>query len=185
MQDVYEFIKERCLETQSRNVVQFIKEMMKDERIPMHGPIHHVLDGSCLLAVLHNVGMEFDLDKALDEMAKRGSKMPGATCGQWGVCGSTASLGAALSIIHETTPLSSDDYYKDHLKYASQALSKIGDIGGPRCCKRNAFLSLMTMIDFVEERYGIKLEKEDIICEFSCHNLQCIKEGCPFYKHMS
>ncbi|MDE6953142.1 MAG: hypothetical protein K2P09_04960 [Erysipelotrichales bacterium] len=182
MQDIYDFIKQKCLESESCHPLTLIQEMMKDERIHMHGPEHHVLDGSCLLVALHNVGMDFDLEKALDEMMERGRKMPGATCGQWGVCGSAASLGAALAIVHKTTPLSSNEYYKDNLKYVSKALDKIGDIGGPRCCKRNAFLSMLTMIDFVKERYGIELEKENVECEFSSMNKQCIKEECPFFK---
>ena len=74
------------------------------------------------------------------------------------------------------------DFYKDNLHYTSQALQAIGDIGGPRCCKRNAFLSIQTGIAFVKERYGIELELHPIICEFSCYNQQCIKERCPFYQ---
>ena len=64
---------------------------------------------------MHNAGVTFDFSKALDELEVRGKKMPGATCGQWGICGSSASVGAALAIIHQTTPLSDNEYYKDNL----------------------------------------------------------------------
>ncbi len=181
MDNQYIFIKQKCLESQSKNPIQLIRKLMKDENIQIHGPVHHILDGSCFMTALHNAGMEFDLDKALDEMSVRGMKMPGATCGQWGMCGSSSSIGAALSIINETGPLSHNQYYKDNLKLVSQALSKISDVGGPRCCKRNAFLSLQTGISFMKENYNIELESEDIKCEFSGLNKQCIKIKCPFY----
>lgn len=182
MDNQYVLIKEKCLKSDSRNPIQLIKSLMKEEYIHMHGPEHHILDGACFMTTLHNAGMDFDLDKALDEMIVRGLKMPGATCGQWGMCGSTSSLGAALSIIHETGPLSDNQYYKDNLKLVSQSLNAISEVGGPRCCKRNAFLSLKTGIQFVKECYGIELETEDIICEFSSLNKQCIKKECPFFK---
>lgn len=55
-------------------------------------------------------------------------------------------------------------------------------IGGPRCCKRNAYLSIINAVVFVKEKYDIKMEIDNKICEFSDLNKQCIKEKCPFYK---
>lgn len=182
MEDKYTLIKNECLNSSTTNPIELALNIMKKDYINMHGPEHHVLDGSCFLTAMHNAGIEFDLEKALDEMIVRGQKMPGATCGQWGMCGSTSSVGAALSIIHETGPLSNNEYYKDNLYLVSQALEKLAEIGGPRCCKRNAFLSILTAIDFVNERYGIKLEKQEIKCEFYSKNKQCIRIRCPFYK---
>lgn len=181
MQEKFQWIKEECLKAKDKDPIVFIRKMMKNDNINIHGPEHHILDGSCLLVALHNAGLDFDLEAALDEMIVRGEKMPGATCGQWGVCGSSASMGAALAIIHETGPLSHNEYYKDNLKLVSKALGKIADVGGPRCCKRNAFLSLLTAIDFVKERYGIELPKSEIACEFSPKNKQCLREECPFF----
>ena len=182
MDEKIQIIQHICLKQTSKNPIDIVKTIMKDPRINIHGPEHHIIDGSAFLTALHNAGMIFDLNEALEEMAKRGKKMPGATFGQWGICGSSASVGAALAIVHQTGPLSDNDFYKDNLHYTSQALQAIGDIGGPRCCKRNAFLSIQTGIAFVKERYGIELELHPIICEFSCYNQQCIKERCPFYQ---
>ena len=64
----------------------------------------------------------------------------------------------------------------------SLALGNIAEIGGPRCCKRNASLSLKTAIQFVKEHYDIVLEDTDEKCEFTYLNQQCIKERCPFYQ---
>jgi len=66
------------------------------------------------------------------------------------------------------------------LRFVSRALAAIAEIGGPRCCKRNAFLSLTTAIDFVKEVYGVALEKHPIRCPFSEKNPQCIHARCPY-----
>lgn len=181
MDEKYQLIKNECLNSNTKNPIELILSIMKKDYINIHGPEHHVLDGSCFLTAMHNVGIKFDLEKGLDEMIVRGQKMPGATCGQWGMCGSSASIGAALAIIHETGPLSNNEYYKNNIKYVSEALGKLADIGGPRCCKRNAFLSMTTAIDFVYEKYGIELTKPEITCYFSSRNKQCIGIRCPFY----
>ena len=108
--------------------------------------------------------------------------MPGAMCGYWGVCGSVASLGACLSILHHTGPLSDDIYYQDHMEFTSRVIHKMSDIGGPRCCKRNAFLSISEACLFVNEKYGVELSVSPISCEFSSFNQQCIKNRCPFHR---
>ena len=133
------------------------------------------------MTAMYNAGVKFNLDAALDELANRGSDMPGATCGKWGMCGSASSVGAALAIIHETGPLSSNEY-KHNLQLVSNVLLKISEIGGPRCCKRNGFLAIKTAAEFVIKTYGIDLECDDFSCDFSNKNAQCIKTRCPFYR---
>jgi hypothetical protein len=62
------------------------------------------------------------------------------------------------------------------------SLEQIGEIGGPRCCKRDSFLSILTAIDFVKENFGIEMEKPEVVCSFSAQNNQCIGKRCPFSK---
>ncbi|MDO5418004.1 MAG: DUF5714 domain-containing protein [Lachnospiraceae bacterium] len=182
METKYQLIKEECMKAETNDPIELIIHIMQNEAISIHGPEHHVLDGSCFLTAMHHAGADFNLEEALDEMIARGRKMPGATCGQWGVCGSSASIGAALAILHGTGPLSDNSFYKDNLSYVSQALGRLAEVGGPRCCKRNAFLSILTAIDFVREHYGIELPKQKVTCVFSDRNQQCIGERCPFRK---
>ena len=155
---------------------------MHKEFVNIHGPEHHFLDGAAFLVAYKNAGGNVNLVMAIDKLKERTIKMPGAMCGYWGICGSTASIGAALSIIHQTGPLSYDDFYKDHMQCTSSLISKMSQIGGPRCCKRNAFLSLSEAVKFVERKYNIKMDLEDIQCDFSSLNKQCIASKCPFHK---
>ena len=64
----------------------------------------------------------------------------------------------------------------------SKSLGKIGEVGGPRCCKRDSFLSILSAVDFVKEHFGIEMEKAKIECGFTEQNNQCIKDRCPFFK---
>ena len=75
-----------------------MQELIRFPQIHMHGPEHHVLVGSALLAACKNCGAEFELEPALLAMRERGSQVPGGICGQWGSCG--AGISAGLSLIH-------------------------------------------------------------------------------------
>ena len=69
------------------------------------------------------------------------------------------------------------------MAYASSVIAKMSEIGGARCCKRNAFLSLSFGARFVRETYGIPMQTADIVCTFSDRNAQCLVSRCPFHAH--
>ena len=181
LEEKYARIREDALAAIGCDPVHIAHEIMRRDTISMHGPEHHFLDGAAFLAAYRNAGGEIDLDKALDELAKRTVKMPGAMCGQWGMCASAASVGAALAVIHGTGPLSTDEFYKDNMRFTSAVIAKMGEIGGARCCKRNAYLSLSTGAAFFREKYGISMEAAPIDCEDFPRNGQSIGERSPFY----
>lgn len=66
--------------------------------------------------------------------------------------------------------------------YQAKSLGEIGNIGGPRCCKRDSYLSILSAIDFVKEHFAVEMEKPIVVCEHSEQNNQCIGNRCPFYK---
>lgn len=170
-----------CLEETSRNPVEIMDKLMSQPFCHMHGPEHHVMVGSALLTAYKNAGGDIDLSDALIEMMNRGKSVPGGACGFWGACGAGISSGMFISIISKSTPLEAEPFALSH-QMTSAALGKIGEIGGPRCCKRDSFLSILTAADFVDKHFGIKLEKPKIICRHSSENNQCIGKRCPFSK---
>lgn len=178
----YKYIQTECLKSTSKNPLEIARKLMSNDLISINGPEHHFLDGAAFLTAYKNAGGKIDLRLALENLASRSILMPGATCGYWGVCGSASSLGAAFSIINHTSPLSDSDYYKDNMEYTSHVLGIMSKIGGPRCCKRNAFIALSYAITFAKEKYGVIMETSKIECEFYNKNPDCIKERCPFYK---
>ena len=176
-------IIESCLQEKGKNPIEIFNRIAHKGFLRIHGPEHHVLDGAALLTAYYNAGGRIDLQESLQELMKRGLQMPGATCGMWGVCGAVSSMGAALSIIDGTGPLSNDDSWGKHMEFTSSALYSLSQVGGPRCCKRDAYLSFQNAIKFINDNYDVELESEEIECGFSEQNMQCIKERCPFYKN--
>lgn len=67
------------------------------------------------------------------------------------------------------------------MQFTSDAIGEIGKINGPRCCKRDAMIAFKNGIEYVNSHYGVILEYEQMKCEFSAVNMQCIKDRCPFY----
>ena len=166
-------------EMQGTNPVLIFKNMAEREYVSIHGPEHHILDGACLLVAYKNAGGKIDIDQALDSLMVEGLRMPGAMCGLWGICGAITSIGAALAIIDGTGPLSTDGTWGNHMQFTSKAIGELGTINGPRCCKRDALIAFKYGIDYVNEHYNVTLQYDQMKCEFTEINEQCIKERCP------
>lgn len=86
-----------------------------------------------------------------------------------------------ISIISGATPLKNEPWGLVN-KMTSKALDAIGSIGGPRCCKRDSYMAIISAIDYVAENFNIQMEKPVIKCIHSDKNNQCIKERCPFHE---
>lgn len=87
----YQNIKELVLTSVSKNPVEIAKKIMQKDFINIHGPEHHFLDGACFLVAYKNAGGNINIEEALNLLAERTIKMPGAMCGYWGVCRSVTS----------------------------------------------------------------------------------------------
>lgn len=172
---------ELCLQEASKNPVEIITKLMDHPCCHMHGPEHHVIVGSALLTAYRNAGGDVDLHQALIEMNHRGKSVPGGACGFWGACGAGISAGIFVSIISKSTPLTIEPFGLSNLMTA-KALEQIGTVGGPRCCKRDSYLSIQAAIDFVADHFKMEMEKPEIICRFASQNNQCIGRRCPFAK---
>ncbi|MBR2571740.1 MAG: SAM-dependent methyltransferase [Clostridia bacterium] len=168
-----------CLESPSKNPADILEGMMAMPFCHMHGPEHHVMVGAALLTAYRNAGGEIDLERALTEMVRRGKSVPGGACGFWGACGAGISSGMFVSILSSSTPLSAEPFALAH-QMTAKSLNAIGEIGGPRCCKRDSYLSVLAAVDFAAERFGIQMEKPEIVCRHSPQNNQCIGKRCPF-----
>lgn len=168
-----------CLAETSKDPVAIIEKMMALPFCHMHGPEHHVMVGAALLTAYRNAGGQIDLEKALSEMINRGKKVPGGACGFWGACGAGISSGMFISIISESTPLANEPFALSH-RMTARSLTSIAEVGGPRCCKRDSFLSILAAIDFVKENFGVEMERPRISCTHYMNNNQCIGKRCPF-----
>ena len=171
-----------CLAENSKNPIEILNKMMLLSFCHLHGPEHHIMVGAALLTSYKNAGGKIDLAKALKEMKNRGQNVPGGACGFWGACGAGISTGIFISIITGSTPLTLEPFGFAN-KMTAKSLASIGAVGGPRCCKRDSYLSILAAIDFVKENFGVEMEKTEVICNFSAKNNQCIGMRCPFSRN--
>ncbi len=173
-------ILELCLRDCSKNPIEILEQMMSLPFCHMHGPEHHVMVGAALLTAYKNAGGDLDLAKALSEMYRRGTEVPGGACGFWGACGVGISTGMYFSIVSQATPLAKEAWGLSN-QMTSRALGRIGETGGPRCCKRDSYLAVLEAVEFTKEKLGVSMEAGEIVCSRSAQNNQCIQKRCPFY----
>ena len=169
-----------CLKTKSPNPIEILEEMMALPTCHMHGPEHHTMVGAALLTAYKNAGGKIDLPSALPEMYKRGKQVPGGACGFWGACGAGISAGQFMAIATESTPLAKEPWGLSN-RMTAKALESIGSVGGPRCCKRDSYLSILAAIDFAQEYLKVNMQKSIPTCSRFRQNNQCLGKHCPFF----
>ena len=152
-----------CLEEESCNPIAILEKLMTMPFCHMHGPEHHVMVGAALMTAYKNAGGEVELEKALHEIYQRGKAVPGGACGFWGACGAGVSAGQFVAIITNSTPLSERAWSLSN-QMTSKALDSIGKNGGPRCCKRDSYLSILAAVDFVAEHLGVSMGRTKPVC---------------------
>ena len=136
--------------------------------------------GATLLTAYKNAGGALELEKALPEMYKRGKSVPGGACGFWGACGAGISTGMYMSIATGATPLAREGWGLSN-RMTAAALAAIGEVNGPRCCKRDSYLAVREAVRFTAENLGVFMELGEIRCSRSGMNNQCLQSRCPFF----
>ena len=169
-----------CLEETSRDPIVILEKLMSMPFCHMHGPEHHVMVGAALLTAYKNAGGEIELPKALEEMCSRGKAVPGGACGFWGACGAGISAGQFAAIATQSTPLSTKAWGLSN-QMTAKALESISKHGGPRCCKRDSYLSVLAAAAFAAEHLNVQMERTQPVCTRSHQNNQCIGNRCPFF----
>ena len=170
-----------CGSCESRDPVAIAKALMADPFVHMHGPEHHVLVGAALLTAWHNSSGQGDFPAALAELARRGEQVPGGACGFWGCCGAAVSAGIFFSVAAGATPLAGESWGLANRATAA-ALQAIGDIGGPRCCKRDSFTAILQAAELCRRELGVDMDlPERVVCGFFPQNRECLGRRCPYH----
>lgn len=156
-------------------------ELMNHPQINMHGPEHHFLIAGALISSYYNkLNDTSQKEIQIPKARKRAEKVVGGSCGFHGNCGAAVGTGIFISIITGATPLSDSEWQQANLMTA-RALTSVAIHGGPRCCKRNVFLSVIEAIKFVNENLKPLFEIPEIKCRFNHLNRECKLEQCNFY----
>lgn len=170
-----------CLSEKSKNPIKILKKLMALPECPMHGPVHHYLVGAALLTAYKNAGGNIELDIMLEKLLERSKNVPAGACGLWGACGACISAGMFVSIITGAGPLNKPKEWGLSNLMTSNALMAIGTVGGPRCCKRDSYLSILSAIEFVKKNMGIDMELDEFCCSDFARNQSCLGIACPFF----
>ena len=169
-----------CLSETSKDPHHILCKLMALPFCHMHGPEHHILVGASLLTAYKNAGGDLDLPKALRHMQERGKKVPGGICGFWGSCGAAVSTGIFVGAVTSSTPLTEDSWGLAN-RMTAASLQAVGEIGGPRCCKRNSYTAIGQAVAFCRAHFGVELEYHVPVCSFFGENAQCIGKRCPYH----
>lgn len=184
--DSIELIENYCRETDKTNPIEMAIELMKNPSVNMHGPEHHFLVSAVLLASYYNNLDKKDMKKRKLSLAKiRAKDIKGGFCGFYGNCGAAVGTGIFMSIILEATPLTKESWGLANLMTGTTLVS-LAKIGGPRCCKRNTFGSIVEAAKFTSEHFNVVLydyEKYTPICTFRTRNKECLKVKCPYFQY--
>ena len=112
----------------------------------------------------------------------------GGRCERWGLRFSRGMWsghrgGYLHQLFTNATPLSKAEWKLSNLVTA-RCLQAIAVQGGPRCCKRDSFLAVITAAEFLRDEFGITLDVDQPVqCTFSDLNEECLFEECLYYYH--
>lgn len=177
-----DLIERYCRNTDSVSPLAMAVTLMKNPLVKMHGPEHHFLIPAVLLTVFYNLqaGKSNDLTENLGQARKRAEVVKGGFCGLWGACGAAIGAGIFVSLITGATPLSDTERCLAN-GITAECLQVIAANGGPRCCKRETFWTILTAMKFVEREFGVLLPRElPEACSFSSVNKECMQGKCRF-----
>lgn len=163
--------------------LELLQRLMDLPGLPMHCPPHHYIMPAVLLTVAGRAAeIPEDLfQEQLAEARERALNVLGGFCGWYGSCGAAVGVGIFLSIFTDTNPHSKDNWAACN-GAVGQALTRIAEIEGPRCCKRNSFIALQSALDTMETVLDIRLQRHDeIICKYHRDNPDCKLAACPYY----
>jgi hypothetical protein len=173
-------VERACLGHDGRDPVALATTLMRHPAVKMHGPEHHFLVPAALLATWASATSAPERAALLAEARRRSDAVVGGSCGFHGACGSGVGVGIFASLATGATPRSGASWGQSN-RATGRALQVIGEVGGPRCCKRTTWLALLSGIRFAREELGVALTGHGPRCEFHGRNADCLERACPFY----
>ena len=106
-----EIIERFCITSRSEDPVELAMDIMKHPSVKMHGPEHHFMVPTVLLAAYYNKKRQFEeKEKKIRQARIRAEKILGGFCGTHGICGEAIGTGIFISLVTDATPLSKQEW---------------------------------------------------------------------------
>ena len=178
--DILDVMTDLLLGSREPDAVALMARIRANPRFPMHGPEHHALVPGVILTALRNAGADVT-DAQIVTGIRRGQTIAGGACAFFGACGAAMGVGIAVSLLTGATPL--DGAKRQVIQQVTgQVLEKIAAYDAPRCCQRDAWLSLKAAAVILRERLHRKLTvSHPLSCEQFSKNKECIHNQCPLW----
>lgn len=177
-----DFVYSMCLKYKGIDPIALAVDIMNSPVIKMHGAEHHFIVPAVLTTCLHNINhSEESLADKLDIIKRRAEvETPRACSYDLNTCGAAIGTGVFISTyLHRE--LIDEDQWSPSNSIVAKSLLKVAESGGPRCCKRDTYLSLEAAIEFIRDNFAITLPVSTAKCTFSLRNKTCKHEECQFY----
>jgi hypothetical protein len=177
-----EIIERYCCNTDEADPLQQAMQLMRNPAVKMHGPEHHFLVPAVIVSAYCNwTGKSESKTEIILQARKRSADVKGGFCGFHGTCGAAMGAGIACSLITGATPLSHNEWRLSNLMTAT-SLTAIANAGGPRCCKRDVFITIQNSVAFLNSNLSAGIPvSADPVCTFSHFNRECIGVACRFH----
>ncbi len=178
----YDLIEQYCAVSEEVDPLAMATTLMKNPALKMHGPEHHFLVPAVLIAAWCCQQEQRDMAPLfLATARRRAEEVKGGFCGTHGACGAALGAGITISVITGATPLSQREWQMANLA-TSACLAAVAEAGGPRCCKRDTYLTLRRMTLYLNEHLGAGLPMPSMPeCAFSILNRECLGNSCEFH----
>ena len=173
-------IEQICRESRETDMIALFGRIRRHPAIPKHGPEHHALIPAIIVTTYGNLGGALP-PAALQTALERGSKLPGGTCGYWGLCGAAAGAGIGFATILEAAP--SKALARQAAQRATQAvLAAISDYAAARCCYRESWTALTTAARCSPTLLPRPLlATAPLRCDQQAYNRFCHGKQCPLF----
>jgi predicted RNA-binding Zn-ribbon protein involved in translation (DUF1610 family) len=176
-----EIVKSICMQSHKTDPVSLAVEIMRSPAIKMHGPEHHMIVPSVLLTCINNKYHTVQDLAAKIDLAEEIAMERAPVCSyDLNMCGAAIGTGVFLELYTGLNPEDEDEWSLPN-QIIAKSLKIIAEKKGPRCCKRDTYISLLAAIDFLAEKFAIELPASEARCTFSNRNNSCMREDCDFY----
>lgn len=171
-----------CSATKEADPVAIARTLMDTPQLRAQESEQQFLISAVLLAAFLNVrGRAEEKPGKIEQARLRVSQIKGDFCGIYGDCGAAVGTGIFVSLVTGATPLSKNEWMLTNLATA-KSLEAIALQGGPRCCRRNAFIAILSAVEFSRERFGIDMPvRQPVSCGRPIREENCPARDCPFF----
>lgn len=177
----YDVISSICLDSKHKDPLALAVEIMNLPIIKQHGGEHHFIVPAVLMTSIHNTtGKPDNLADTLKRAEKLAAETPVSCTFKQGTCGAAIGTGIFLKVFSERDEIIEEEFsLSDSL--TADSLKTIENTHGPRCCKRDTYISIEQAVYFLRDKYAVDLPMTEAKCTFSLRNETCGHEECSYY----